>query len=78
LDLEKYVSAKEPRPTYELYAVSQHSGSTEGGHYATACRNLGKWYEIDDISIFPSDEEIIVSPEGYILLFRRQDKRQPK
>jgi ubiquitin carboxyl-terminal hydrolase 4/11/15 len=76
LDLMKYVTAKEPRAVYDLYAVSQHSGSTEGGHYATACRNFGKWYEIDDISIFPSEEEMTVSREGYILLYRRNEKNK--
>jgi ubiquitin C-terminal hydrolase len=67
--------AKDPKPTYDLYSVSQHSGSTEGGHHATACRNFGKWYEFDDTSIFPSEENLIVSPEGYVLFYRRQDKK---
>ena len=72
-DLTEYSKGiKEPKPLYDLYAITQHSGSTEGGHYATACRNFGKWNEFDDASVFPSDEEIIVSPEGYILFYRRK------
>jgi ubiquitin C-terminal hydrolase len=75
-NLSEFVQgAKDPKPTYDLYAVSQHSGSTEGGHQATACRNFGKWYEFDDTSIFPSEENLIVSPEGYVLFYRRQDKK---
>jgi ubiquitin C-terminal hydrolase len=74
--IEYSTGTKEPKPLYDLYSVSQHSGSVEGGHYATACRNLGKWYEFDDVSIFPSEEEIIVSPEGYILFFRRLEKNK--
>lgn len=75
LNLDEIVSGvKEPKPIYDLYSVSQHSGSTEGGHYATACRNFGKWYEIDDSKVFPSEEELIVSPEGYILFYRRNEK----
>jgi len=76
LSLGKYFISnnfyKENKITYDLYAISQHSGSLEGGHYAAACRNFGKWYEIDDATIFPSDEETIVSPEGYILFYRRK------
>lgn len=71
-NLTEYVNIKDPNPVYDLYSVCQHSGSTEGGHYASACRNFGKWYEFDDASVFPSDEDIIVSPEGYMLFYRRK------
>ncbi len=64
---------KENNISYDLYAISQHSGSLEGGHYATACRNFGKWYELDDTTVFPSDEQTIVSSEGYILFYRRKE-----
>ncbi len=32
-------------PLYDLYAVSQHSGSIAGGHYVAVCKNAknGKW-----------------------------------
>ena len=63
---------KDNQTPYDLYAISQHSGSLEGGHYASACRNFGKWYELDDQTVFPSDEETVVSPEGYILFYRRK------
>jgi ubiquitin C-terminal hydrolase len=72
---EMVVGVKDPKPIYDLFSVSQHSGSTEGGHYATACRNFGKWYEIDDSKVFPSEDDLIVSPEGYILFYRRNEKR---
>lgn len=61
--------------SYDLYAISQHSGSLEGGHYAAACRNFGKWYELDDATVFPSDEETVVSAEGYILFYRRKENK---
>jgi ubiquitin C-terminal hydrolase len=63
---------KENNITYDLYSICQHSGSLEGGHYATACRNFGKWYELDDHTVFPSDEETVVSREAYILFYRRK------
>jgi ubiquitin C-terminal hydrolase len=74
LDLSTYCLGPKNPQVYELYAISQHSGSVEGGHYATACRNFGKWYEFDDISVFPSDEETIIGSEAYILFYRRNEK----
>lgn len=38
------------RPMYNLYAVSNHTGNTLGGHYTAYCRNpaLGEWYSYND------------------------------
>lgn len=75
LNLSDYcLGPKTPKPVYDLFAVSQHSGSIEGGHQATACRNFGKWHEIDDMTVFPSEDDLVVSPEGYILFYRRSEK----
>lgn len=65
---------KENNISYDLYAVCQHSGSLEGGHYATACRNFGKWNELDDHTVFESDEETVVSKEAYVLFYRKKEK----
>lgn len=79
LSLGRYFASnnfyKENNVSYDLYAISQHSGSLEGGHYATACRNFGKWYELDDATVFPSDEQTVVSAEGYILFYRRKEPK---
>ena len=79
LKLDKYFFSntyyKENNISYDLYAISQHSGSLEGGHYATACRNFGKWFELDDGTVFQSDEDTVVSKEAYILFYRRKDNK---
>jgi len=38
---------------YDLYAVSNHYGTLNGGHYTAMCRNpvTETWYEFDDSSI---------------------------
>lgn len=38
------------RVTYDLYAVSNHSGNALGGHYTAFCRHpsLGEWYSYND------------------------------
>ena len=71
-DFDKFVSGpKNPKNIYTLYAVNQHSGSNEGGHYCSACKNFGKWYMFDDHAVFPCDDDMICVPEGYILFYRR-------
>ena len=58
---------------YELFSVTNHSGSLEGGHYYTTVKNMGKWVGVDDLSIYPSEEyENIVIPEAYMLYFRKK------
>jgi ubiquitin C-terminal hydrolase len=38
---------------YDLYAVSNHYGSLNGGHYTAMCKNpvAGSWFEFDDTSV---------------------------
>ena len=71
-DFDNFVSGpKNPKNIYTLYAVNQHSGSNEGGHYCSACKNFGKWYMFDDHAVFPCDDDMICVPEGYLLFYRR-------
>ena len=71
-NLDPYISGpKNPKNLYNLYAVNQHSGSNEGGHYNSACKNFGKWYMFDDHAVFPCDDDMICVPEGYILFYRK-------
>ena len=73
INLEKYITGpKDVHKIYNLYAVNQHSGSNEGGHYNTACKNFGKWYMFDDHAVFPCDDDMICVPEGYILFYRKK------
>ena len=72
INLEPYIKGpKDPQKIYNLYAVNQHSGSNEGGHYNSACKNFGKWYMFDDHAVFPCDDDMICVPEGYILFYRK-------
>ena len=64
---------------YDLYAVSNHFGSLNGGHYTASCKNsmLDKWYYFDDSQVFPlnlpRDMNKIVSSSAYLLWYRRRD-----
>ena len=58
---------------YDLFAVSQHYGSTEGGHYTSVCKNRGKWYIYDDSSVKETNSsKSILNSAAYVLFYRRQ------
>ena len=45
----EYMSLESPDmdvAQYQLYGISNHSGSTDGGHYIAHCKNFddGYWY----------------------------------
>ena len=57
---------------YDLFAVSQHYGSTEGGHYTAVCKNNDKWYNYDDSSVTVTSPRSCLSSAAYVLFYRRQ------
>ena len=57
---------------YDLFAVSQHYGSTGGGHYTAVCKNRGKWYNYDDSSVLQTSPKACLSSAAYVLFYRRQ------
>ena len=64
---------------YELYAVSQHSGSLAGGHYTTMARNYKtkQWYRFDDNYVEDIDSKTVLVPfiaqQAYVLIYLKQD-----
>uniref|UniRef100_A0A6B2L134 ubiquitinyl hydrolase 1 n=1 Tax=Arcella intermedia TaxID=1963864 RepID=A0A6B2L134_9EUKA len=78
LDLTPYELNVHPQRSpaiYDLYAVSNHSGSLGGGHY-TACAlnpHLNKWYYFNDSSVLECSEDDVVSPEAYVLFYKRRE-----
>lgn len=59
---------------YDLYAVCNHTGSMNRGHYIAYCRNPadGRWYGFDDVSVQPVTEEQLITPGAYMLFYVRQ------
>ena len=57
---------------YDLFAVSQHYGSTGFGHYTAVCRNDGKWFSYDDSSCHETNPRSCLSSAAYVLFYRRQ------
>lgn len=78
--MSKYIKCsgdgEERMQIYDLYGVSNHFGSLNGGHYTAYGYNepKGKWYEFNDSSVSGvSKVEEIVSPGAYILFYRRRE-----
>ena len=63
---------------YELYAVSNHTGSIQSGHYLAYCKNavIHKWCEYNDEDVFTIDdddvEKEIVTGNAYTLFYSKQ------
>ena len=62
--------------TYDLYAVSCHSGSMSGGHYISYCKNpiLDTWYEFNDLNVKQiSKHTSLVTKAAYVLFYKRRE-----
>ncbi|KAL7730631.1 hypothetical protein ACLKA6_003409 [Drosophila palustris] len=75
LDMKPYIARAESRTqtpkTYKLYAVSNHYGTMEGGHYTAFCKSdsYGRWYKFDDQVVSTLDSSNVVSSAAYILFY---------
>ncbi|XP_026738655.1 ubiquitin carboxyl-terminal hydrolase 8 isoform X2 [Trichoplusia ni] len=71
LDMRQFALHCPNNHSYNLYAVSNHYGSMEGGHYTAYCKSsvYGKWYKYDDhvVTEIPASE--VKSSAAYILFY---------
>lgn len=61
---------------YDLYAVSNHYGSLEGGHYTAYAKSQdGVWRDFDDssVSLVTNVKETIVASSAYVLFYQKRD-----
>lgn len=60
---------------YELFAVNQHYGTMQGGHYTCVVKNkLGNkdaWFMYDDDRVYEIDESKVVDESAYVLFYKR-------
>lgn len=77
LDLSPYVKNNEENLplTYDLFAVANHVGSTGFGHYISYAKNplSGLFYRFDDSSVTPLSHKDLVTPNAYVLFYRRRN-----
>ncbi|XP_029699850.1 ubiquitin carboxyl-terminal hydrolase 2-like isoform X2 [Takifugu rubripes] len=71
LDLREFSPENSTNAVYNLYAVSNHSGTTMGGHYTAYCRNpsSGEWYTFNDSRVTPMSSSQVRSSDAYVLFY---------
>eukprot|EP00826_Nyctotherus_ovalis_P025625 TRINITY_DN1987_c0_g1_i7.p1 TRINITY_DN1987_c0_g1~~TRINITY_DN1987_c0_g1_i7.p1 ORF type:complete len:539 (-),score=122.58 TRINITY_DN1987_c0_g1_i7:114-1730(-) len=60
------------RHMYSLYAVINHMGGIERGHYTAYCLNLknrSEWLEFDDNKVKPISSSKLITDKAYVLLY---------
>uniref|UniRef100_A0A224XEA4 Ubiquitin carboxyl-terminal hydrolase n=1 Tax=Panstrongylus lignarius TaxID=156445 RepID=A0A224XEA4_9HEMI len=72
LDMSAYSSTPQAC-SYNLYAVSNHSGTAYSGHYTAYCLHAGtgQWYEFNDSRVSSISPRNVVSSEAYILFYEQ-------
>ncbi|XP_068097080.1 ubiquitin carboxyl-terminal hydrolase 2 isoform X2 [Hyperolius riggenbachi] len=71
LDLHEFASQTSTHATYNLSAVSNHSGTTMGGHYTAYCKNPsnGEWYTFNDSRVTAMSSSQVKSSDAYVLFY---------
>uniref|UniRef100_A0A670JS51 Ubiquitin carboxyl-terminal hydrolase n=1 Tax=Podarcis muralis TaxID=64176 RepID=A0A670JS51_PODMU len=78
LDLSQYViGPKSNLKRYNLFAVSNHYGGLDGGHYTAYCKNAAKqrWFKFDDHEVSDISASSVKSSAAYILLYTSFEQR---
>eukprot|EP01130_Rhizamoeba_saxonica_P018194 TRINITY_DN9029_c0_g1_i3.p1 TRINITY_DN9029_c0_g1~~TRINITY_DN9029_c0_g1_i3.p1 ORF type:complete len:108 (-),score=2.66 TRINITY_DN9029_c0_g1_i3:30-353(-) len=74
LDISKYLSCSIRNAKYDLFAVSNHSGDLNGGHYTSYVMHNREWYHCNDSQVtYVFDPDEVQSSSAYILFYQRTD-----
>ncbi|NXX80836.1 UBP2 hydrolase, partial [Urocolius indicus] len=71
LDLREFASQSCNHAIYNLYAVSNHSGTTMGGHYTAYCKSpiSSEWHSFNDARVTPMSSSHVRSSDAYLLFY---------
>lgn len=76
LNLSKYIIGyKKNDHIYDLYAVCNHSGRLQGGHYTSFVKTQNdKWYHFNDsiVTKINNIEKTIISSKAYCLFYKKK------
>ncbi|XP_034290556.1 inactive ubiquitin carboxyl-terminal hydrolase 50 [Pantherophis guttatus] len=75
LDLSPYIYPLfRKNPKYNLFAVVNHFGDLDGGHYTAFCRHTlsQNWYNFDDSQINEIPESSVQTSAAYLLFYSSQ------
>ncbi|XP_033625203.1 ubiquitin carboxyl-terminal hydrolase 8-like [Asterias rubens] len=79
MDMSPYTIGPKPSNSYNLYAVSNHIGTLDGGHYTACCLNVNnnRWNKFDDHEVLEAKQSNIKSAAAYILFYTSLDSLVP-
>ena len=81
LNMEGVVKNKKSRYSkFKLYAVSNHYGTMDAGHYTAYCKNpeYNTWFKFDDQDVMEINGNEVRSAAAYILFYTAIDYQAPK
>ncbi|XP_067653000.1 ubiquitin carboxyl-terminal hydrolase 8-like [Haliotis asinina] len=71
LDMREHVGDPKSTTRYNLYGISNHYGTMEGGHYTAYCRNpcTKKWYKFDDHEVYEMSRSDVKTSAAFVLYY---------
>lgn len=71
LDLAKHTGIRNRYTNFDLYGVSNHYGTMDGGHYTGFCKSsINKsWYKFDDHEVYELSRDSVKSSAAYLLFY---------
>ena len=76
LNLSEFVLDESSRGRlYDLFAVSNHMGSLNHGHYTAAVKRGDEWFLTNDRSTQKIKPEQVCTEAAYILFYKKRDKK---
>ncbi|XP_029702093.1 ubiquitin carboxyl-terminal hydrolase Usp2-like isoform X3 [Takifugu rubripes] len=79
LNISPFLSSPEQNSSYSLYAVVNHTGNLNMGHYTALCQSTitGTWHHFDDSAVKEVQEDFVQSSSAYMLLYSRRLFQKP-
>ena len=80
LELNRVVKSSNARYSrFKLYAVSNHYGTMDAGHYTAYCKNpvFNKWFKFDDQEVMEINGNEVRSAAAYILFYTAINYQPP-
>ena len=76
LDLSEYVIGYSKESyIYDLYAICNHHGGTQGGHYYSFIRVQNNWFCFNDTSVTEiTNLSQLITPNAYLFFYRKRQK----
>ncbi|KAF9574972.1 hypothetical protein EC968_004732 [Mortierella alpina] len=68
-------SSVEPIPTYvyNLFAVINHQGKMDTGHYTAFAKHRGEWFSLDDHKVSLASQKEVLDSKAYMLFYVKQN-----